>query len=220
MARSPESDDPLGLAALESTTGRGRRTGASSAPASSTSSARAKPPPLTPTPQERADLVVLDLENVIRDHRTRTLSGMKVSDWKAAARTAITEALIEAEASQGHDFLRTSRWILVTSATVVSIGFWGAVYSADKAYGPAASILLAVLLFAAAILAMEGSLRRMLRRQSARARQRRWRDIHAFDIKIKRVRRRLEDTLKELEEIGEDTAKLRDRLTASPRRDR
>lgn len=169
-------------------------------------------PPVLPTPEERADLVVLDLENVIRDHRTRTLSGMKVSDWKAAARAAVREAVIEAEASQGHDFLKTNRWILVSSATVVSIGFWGAVYLVDKAYGTAASVILGVLLLIALFLAMEGALRRMLRRQSARARQRRWSDIHAFDIKIKKVRRRLEDTLKDLEELHEDTTKFRERL--------
>ncbi|WP_413203642.1 hypothetical protein [Rhodospirillum sp. A1_3_36] len=165
-----------------------------------------------PTPEERADLVVMSLENFIRDHRTRTLSGMKVSDWKSSARKSVLEALIEAEETQARHLIHTNRWILVGSATVVSIGFWAAVYAIDRDYGAVAAVLLGLLAFILIIVTMEGVLRRAIRANMGKTRERRWLDIRSFDSKIKRLRRDLEETLKELEDGAEEVAKLREKL--------
>jgi hypothetical protein len=168
--------------------------------------------PGAPTPEERADLVVMNLENFIRDHRTRSLSGMKVSDWKSQARKAVLESLIEAEETQAGHLIHTNRWILVGCATVVSVGFWAAVYLVDKDYGTVAALLLGLFAFILIIVAMEGFLRRAVISHRGTVRARRWLDIRSFDDKVKRLRRSLEDTLKELEETTEDAKKLREKL--------
>ncbi|CCG08863.1 hypothetical protein [Pararhodospirillum photometricum] len=93
-----------------------------------------------PTPEEQAELVVLDLESVIRDHRSRTLSGMRVADWKAAAYASVLTTLMDSEARLSRRVVARHRRLLIGVATVVSVGFWGAVYQADKAYGSVASV--------------------------------------------------------------------------------
>ncbi|MCF8480815.1 MAG: hypothetical protein K9H25_10320 [Rhodospirillum sp.] len=171
-----------------------------------------------PTPEERADLVVMNLENFIRDHRSRTLSGMKVSDWKSSARKSVLEALIEAEETQAGHLIHTNRWILVGTATVVSIGFWASVYAIDRDYGPVAAVLLGLLVLVLIIVAMEGFLRRVIRAHMGKTRRRRWLDIRSFDSKIKRMRSDLEETLKELEDSSEEAAKVRETLGGGRRK--
>ncbi len=160
----------------------------------------------------------MTLENFIRDHRAKSLSGMKVSDWKNAAHTAVVEALVEAEETHARDTLYLSRWILIGTATVVSIGFWAAVYSIDRDYGPVASVLLGFLIFSFLILAAEGLLRRAVRHLRANSRKKRWGQIRSFEGRIKRLRNDLDNTLKDLEEVSEEAATLRKKLHSGRKR--
>ncbi|GEO82229.1 hypothetical protein [Pararhodospirillum oryzae] len=170
-----------------------------------------------PSARERADLVVLDMETLIRDHRARNASGMRVSDWKAAAHQAVLAALIEAEESGTRHLMHASRWILIASATVVSVGFWAAVYQIDKAYGPAASVLLGFFGLVLVGLGLDAALRRWVWRHRARVRARRWGEVRSFDGRLKRLRRYLEKSLKELEGISDEVEALKARLRDPPR---
>lgn len=169
-----------------------------------------------PTPEEQAELVVLDLESVIRDHRSRTLSGMRVADWKAAAYASVLTTLMDSEARLSRRVVARHRRLLIGVATVVSVGFWGAVYQADKAYGSVAAVLLGVFLLVLGILGMERGLARLVGQGHRAVRERRWRQIRSYDARIKRTRAHLEKTLKELEDVSDEVAALQERLRRGP----
>ena len=84
-----------------------------------------------PTPEERAEFVILRLEQFIRDNRTLD-KGMSFKIWQSMAKTEIANALAEAETSQQKDDVITKRLLFTTAAAMVTIGFWGTAVSLNR----------------------------------------------------------------------------------------
>jgi hypothetical protein len=87
--------------------------------------------PAEPTAEERADYVILRLEQFIREGR-RAAEGMSFKQWQAMAKSEIAVAIAEAEMSQAKDELRSKRVLFVSAAALVTIGFWGTAVSLHK----------------------------------------------------------------------------------------
>src|SRR5690606_11164439 len=81
-----------------------------------------------PTPEDRAEYVVLRLEQFIRDGRTID-EGMSFRKWQQMAKVEIANAVAEAEISQQKDDVVTKRLLFVAASAMVTVGFWGTAVS-------------------------------------------------------------------------------------------
>ena len=85
-----------------------------------------------PTPEQRAEFIIRELEEFIR--KNRGACGMSFSEWQDMAKKEIANALIEAEKDY-HEHDRVIRRLLISAAAVlVTIGFWGTALAFDKAH--------------------------------------------------------------------------------------
>src|SRR5271154_6479764 len=95
-----------------------------------------------PTPSQRAEYMIRQLESFIRDKRTD--KGMSFKTWQVMAHAELTNAFIEHE----RQMLRVRqdrlgrRILLVSCAAIVTIGFWGAVVTLDHHFGLLAAAIL------------------------------------------------------------------------------
>lgn len=157
-----------------------------------------------PTPEQQADYLVRKLEHTIRDNRAE--KGMSFRTWQTIAREEIVNALHAAEKRRAQHDRAIGRVLLVGSASLVSIGFWGAVMAVDSAYGGIAAIVALVAGAALFFVGAEWGLRRMGSDWSRRQRIQRLARIEDLDRRIKRMEnalRKKHDRLKErMEEMG------------------
>jgi hypothetical protein len=161
-----------------------------------------------PTPQERAELIVLKLEHFIRDNRT--VRGVPYRDWQAMARAELAEAFVDV-AETARDRSRDvvmRRVLLIGASTLVTIGFWGTVMALDTHYGIASALIM----FAAGIilLAVVGDfgIRRIWARGTAAQRPARFRRIARFDTQLRRLESDMQKRLKKLKaEAGAEAEK-------------
>jgi hypothetical protein len=157
-----------------------------------------------PTPEQQADYLVRKLEQTIRDNRT--VKGMSFRTWQAIAREEITNALRAAEKRHADHDRTVGRILLVGSASLVSIGFWGAVVAVDRAYGAVAALVALVAGAALFFVGAEWGIRRVGSGYSRRQREKRLANIEDLDRRIKRMEDTLQkkhDRLKDrMEEVG------------------
>lgn len=157
-----------------------------------------------PTPEQQADYLVRKLEQTIRDNRT--VKGMSFRTWQAIAREEIANALLAAEKRHVQHDRAVGRALLVGSASLVSIGFWGAVVAVDRAYGGIAALVALVAGAALFFVGAEWGIRRMGAGWTRRRRDERLSNIEDLDRRIKRMEDALKkkhDRLKErMEEVG------------------
>lgn len=157
-----------------------------------------------PTPEQQADYLVRKLEQTIRDNRAE--KGMSFRTWQTIAREEIANALHAADRRRVRHDRAVSRLLLVGSASLVTIGFWGAVMAVDNAYGGIAAIVALVAGAALFFVGAEWGLRRMGSDWSRRQRIERLGRIEDLDRRIKRMEnalRKKHDRLKErMEEVG------------------
>ena len=92
-----------------------------------------KIPELTddPSPDERAEYVILRLEQFIREGRTFD-EGMSFKIWQAMAKVEIAIAIAESELVQQKEESITRRLLFTFAAALVTVGFWGAAVSVHK----------------------------------------------------------------------------------------
>jgi hypothetical protein len=153
-----------------------------------------------PTPQDRAEYIVRKLEQFIRDGRT--VRGVSFRDWQAMAKAELINSFAEVEQRKQEIRRDVSarRLLLVTSSTLVTIGFWGAVMAFDHGRGLLAAL---VMLASGTILLFFGghfSVRRLWRRGSAKERQQRFERIESFDRLLKQFEAEMRFKLKQAEE--------------------
>ncbi len=157
-----------------------------------------------PTPEQQADYLVRKLEQTIRDNRT--VKGMSFRTWQAIAREEIVNALRAAERRHAEHDRNLGRALLVGAASLVSIGFWGAVVAVDRAYGGIAALVALVAGAALFFVGAEWGIRRVGGGWSRRRRAERLSNIEDLDRRIKRMEDALQkkhDHLKErLEKVG------------------
>jgi len=161
-----------------------------------------------PTPDERAEYVIMRLEQFIRDGRTLD-EGMSFKKWQAMARTEIAIAVAEAENSQDHDEINSRRILFIAAAAMITIGFWGTAVSFHDVGHLAAGIICAgaggVLLFAAG----HWRLRKWNNARSSKDRRKRLARIENLNKRIKR----LETEMEKEEEVLEEALRKRRLLT-------
>ena len=94
------------------------------------------------TPEERAQYVIMRLEQFIREGRAID-AGMSFKKWQAMARMEIAIAIAEAENSQDQDEINSRRVLFVAAAAMITIGFWGTAVSFQHVGHLAAGIICA-----------------------------------------------------------------------------
>lgn len=157
-----------------------------------------------PTPEQQADYLVRKLEQTIRDNRT--VKGMSFRTWQTIAREEIVNTLRAAERRRVRHDQSTSRALLVVAASLVSIGFWGAVVAADRTYGLWAALVAVIGGSALFFVAADWGIKRASGGWSKKKREERLANIEDLDRRIKRMEdalRKKEERLKErMEEVG------------------
>ena len=84
-----------------------------------------------PTPEERANFVIIRLEQFIRKGRSFD-EGMSFKKWQTMAGNEIAMAIAEAEDICGKNESIIRHLIFVLASAIVTIGFWAAAASLDN----------------------------------------------------------------------------------------
>ncbi len=161
-----------------------------------------------PTPEERAEYVILRLEQFIRDGRTLD-EGMSFRKWQAMAKTEIAIAVAEAENSQKHDEINSRRVLFVAAAAMVTIGFWGTAVSAHNVGNTAAGIVCTIAGLVLLGVAGGWRLRKWNNRREGRERRRRLARVENLNKRIKRLETMLEKEEEALEKALRKSQRIR-----------
>ena len=157
------------------------------------------------TPEERAQCVIMRLEQFIREGRNID-AGMSFKKWQAMARTEIAIAIAEAENSQDQDEINSRRVLFVAAAAMITIGFWGTAVSLQHVGHLVAGIICAgagaVLLFVIG----HWRFRKWNKRRNVKERAKRLKRVENLNKRIKRLEMEL---VKEEEAIEEALRKRR-----------
>ena len=160
------------------------------------------------TAEDRADYIVVRLEQFIRDGR-KDEQGMSFDKWKQMARSEIAIAVAEAELSQQHDELHSKRVLFVAASSMITIGFWGTVTSLDKIdylVGAVICGLAGILL----ILAVgDWRIRSWSERRQAKKRREIVNRIEGLNKRIKRLEKELDAEADEYEDLMKKATRRR-----------
>ncbi len=168
-----------------------------------------KIPELTdnPTPEERAEYVILRLEQFIREGR-KIDEGMSFRLWQAMAKVEIANALAEAEASSQKDDVVTKRLLFTFAAALVTVGFWGTAVSLHKvAYLWGGLVCLVAGLFLMGV-AGEWRFRKWSKRRQARKRAEALGRVESFNRRIKLLEHQLEKEEKALQKKIKEVTRI------------
>jgi len=161
-----------------------------------------------PTPEERANVVIKQLEDFIRDKKKESLGGMSFPEWQALARAEIAAAIKDAERSVYFEDCLINRVLIVGASTLVTIGFWGAAMSIDNSLEMTASLIIGVAGLVFFAIAFEWGARNISKRVAAKRRARSWDRVMAVDRRIKRMQKDIERRAKDIEEKLEKLTKI------------
>lgn len=152
-----------------------------------------------PTPDERAEYVIMRLEQFIREGRTID-EGMPLKKWQSLARAEIAIAVAEAENSRDHDEINSRRVLFTAAAAMITIGFWGTVVSFHDVGHLAAGLICAGAGVALLFVAGRWRFRKWNNRRNAKERGKRLKRIGNLNKRIKRLEMEMEKEEKALEE--------------------
>ncbi len=160
-----------------------------------------------PSPDERAEYVIMRLEQFIREGRTFD-EGMSFKIWQAMAKVEIAIAIAESELGQQKEESITRRLLFTFAAALVTVGFWGTAVSMHKVgylvggivCGLAGLVLLAV--------AGEWRFRKWKKNRQANKRRKSLARIESINRRIKRLENDLEKEEKRLEKKIKAAAKI------------
>lgn len=161
-----------------------------------------------PSPEERADVVIKQLEEFIRNSREKSIGGMSFTEWQAMAKAEICDAIKDAERAVYFEDRMINRLLITAASALVTIGFWGAAMSLDKSLELTASAITAVAGFTLFAVAFEWGARHVSKRMAAKRRAKAWNRVMNVDRRIKRMRRDIEERAEEMEEKLEKMTKL------------
>ncbi len=151
-----------------------------------------------PSPEERAEFVILRLEKFIREGRTID-EGMSFKIWQQMAKTEIANALAEAENMQQKDDVVTKRLLFTTAAALVTVGFWGTAVSLHRVGYLAGGIVCFVAGLFLMGVAGEWRFRKWNKRKRAEKRARSLRRVEDLNRRIRRLEDELEKESKALD---------------------
>ena len=155
--------------------------------------------PDDPTPEERAEFVMLRLEQFIRDGRTID-EGMSFKLWQAMAQVEIAVALAEAELGQQQEEVVTKRLLFTFGSALVTVGFWGTAVSLHKVAYLAGAIVIGLAGLALIGVAGEWRFRKWNKKRQAEKRRRTLARVEGLNRRIKRMEHELEKEEKALRE--------------------
>lgn len=159
-----------------------------------------------PTPEERAQFVILRLEQFIRDGRTFD-EGMSFKIWQQMAKIEIANALAEAENSHQKDDVITKRLMFISASAMVTVGFWGTAVSMHRiGYLAGGIICLVAGLFMMGV-ACEWRIRKWRKRTRAEKRAKSLARVEDLNRRIKRLENDLEKYEKVLKKEVQATAR-------------
>jgi hypothetical protein len=152
-----------------------------------------------PTPEQRADVVVRQLEKFIREGKSAK-GGMSFTTWQAMAKEEIV-SVIRAHRHAVFEKERVARRMtLVVATTLVTLGFWGTTILIDKTYGAVAALIFGVSGLILAAIGIEWGIRFAVSRHLAEERIKNLAAIEGLDRKIRKLKYEMQLKKEELEE--------------------
>lgn len=156
-----------------------------------------------PTAAHRAEYMIRQLENFIRDKRTD--KGLSFKTWQTLAHGELSNAFLEHERTMlkmKQDRLG-KRVLLVGSSAVVTIGFWGVVIITNDSLGLLAAVLLTGAGATLAFVGGEMATRKLVSHYRDRAREKSFERIRDFDEQVKGLEKKMWLKLKKTKEEAE-----------------
>jgi hypothetical protein len=156
-----------------------------------------------PTAAQRAEYMIRQLENFIREKRTD--KGLSFKTWQSLAHAELANAFLEHERAMlkmKQDRLGR-RILLVGSSAVVTIGFWGTVMIADQHFGLLAAAILTAAGAALAFIGAELATRKLVSHYRDRSREKNFERIRDFDDQVKKLEKHMWLKLKKTKEEAE-----------------
>jgi hypothetical protein len=156
-----------------------------------------------PTPAQRAEYMIRQLENFIRDKRTE--KGLSFKTWQTLAHAELTNAFTDHE----RQLLRVKqdrlgrRVLLVCSAAIITIGFWGSVVVIDRHFGLLAAAIMSGAGLALAFVLGELAARKLISQYRDRSREKYFERVREFDDQIKDLEKKTWLKLKKTKEEAE-----------------
>ncbi len=160
-----------------------------------------------PSPDERAEYVILRLEQFIRDGRTFD-EGMSFKIWQAMAKVEIAIAIAESELGQQKEESVTKRLLFTFAAALVTVGFWGTAVSIHKVGYLVGGIICGLAGLVLLGVAGEWRFRKWKKNRQANKRRKSLARIEGINRRIKRLENDLEKEEKRLEKKIKEAAKI------------
>lgn len=167
--------------------------------------------PLNPTPEQRAEYIMLRLEQFIREGRTID-EGMSFKQWQAMAKTEIAIAVAAAQNEVQKDDPVTRRLLFMTAACLTTIGFWGTAVALHKTAYLVGALVCGGAGILLILIAGEWRFRKWRRKRDAELRIERLANIEALNKRIKGLERALEKEEKMLKKKLDKTRAMVDQL--------
>ena len=152
-----------------------------------------------PSPDERAEYVILRLEQFIREGRTFA-EGMSFKIWQSMAKVEIAIAIAEAELGQQKEETVTKRLLFTFAGALVTVGFWGTAVSLHKVGYLVGGIICVLAGLALMGIAGEWRFRTWNKTRKANKRRKSLARIESINRRIKRLESELEKEEKNLKE--------------------
>lgn len=143
------------------------------------------------TAKEHADFIVKRLEQFIRSGRTAN-EGMSFKKWQSLARAEITKSILETRARCSKEDKFSNLIIFATAAAMITVGFWGAAVSLEKADLLFAAIICLTAGFIVLLLLMWIRMKRYREHKDKLERVASLLHIESLNKRIKRLERELE----------------------------
>lgn len=160
-----------------------------------------------PTAEERANYVILRLEQFIRDGR-KVAEGMSFKVWQSMAKTEIAIALTEAELAQQKEEQVTKRLLFTFASALVTVGFWGTAVSLHKVGYLAGGIVCIIAGLALMGVAGEWRFRKWHKSRQADQRRETLARVEDLNRRIKRLENDLEKEEKRLTKALKKAARI------------
>ncbi|MBC8337494.1 MAG: hypothetical protein H8E39_02270 [Alphaproteobacteria bacterium] len=152
-----------------------------------------------PTPDERAEYVIMRLEQFIREGRTFA-EGMSFKVWQAMAKVEIAIAIAEAELGQQQEEAVTKRLLFTFAGALVTVGFWGTAVSIHKVGYLVGGIICGLAGLVLLGIAGEWRFRKWNKSRKADKRRKSLARVENINRRIKRLENELEKEEKKLKE--------------------
>ena len=168
-----------------------------------------------PTPDQRAETVIRQLEMFIREGRTAQ-GGMNFRKWQDMARVEIAHAILEDEKDWRENDNFVTKVLAVGASGLVTVGMWGTVMAFTNSPN---HTLEGMVLFAGGMMfmsAMSGYfVWRAFRRYKSLRRDERLARIRSLDWKLKKLDKMLAKRVKDMEEAVEEIVAQKEKRDAT-----